>query len=522
MTFSNIKQIVVPEGAVKKITYNGATLWERISRYLKTVIGKVVTVTDALNEPAESLVVTFNPKQDLHGYDKPWAGGAGKNVLPYQQNGASNLGITLTYDEDAEAYVLNGTTTAQGNIILSNVPNINWTVGEQYTISAEKVSGEMILGSGSGITFAIALFSSNYSSYLRGGVNQTDFNNYSGYGNAFEASNSKLLIQLWREGTVFNNFKFRIQIEKGNTKTSWVPYENICPISGHTECVTQRTGVNVWDEEWELGSYGTADGEPATYTDRIRGKNRISVVPNTEYFFKTSNGLTAGNMYFYDVNDEFILAKTTRGNNVTVTPDNCRYMRISMGLPYGATYNHDISINYPSTDHDYHAYNGHTYTTALGRTVYGGTLDVVSGVLTVDRAMVDLGTLTWTDQSSATQKSYYSPVINNIKKPASVVLLSGALCAIYKEVMSYGFIANGGDNVFCISQTGRINVNDNDYATASAFKTAMSGVQLCYELATPQTYQLTRQQINMFKYNNNFMANENDISLTYWGTEQSN
>ena len=73
------------------------------------------------------------------------------------------------------------------------------------------------------------------------------------------------------------------------------------------------------------------------------------------------------------------------------------------GGVYGTTYNNDISINYPSTDHDYHAYNGQTIAKDLGRTVYGCEVDIVSGVLTVDRAMVDLGTLNWTERVSGTR-----------------------------------------------------------------------------------------------------------------------
>ena len=147
-------------------------------------------------------------------------------------------------------------------------------------------------------------------------------------------------------------------------------------------CDVAVCGVNLWDEEWELGSYNNTNGEPTTYTDRIRSKNRIIVVPNTEYFFKTSNGLTAGNVYFYDVNDVFISARTTIGNNVITTPDNCRYMRIAMGLPYGATYNNDISINYPSSDHDYHPHVGQSISISWGVEIQNGTVDVINGIVT--------------------------------------------------------------------------------------------------------------------------------------------
>jgi hypothetical protein len=43
----------------------------------------------------------------------------------------------------------------------------------------------------------------------------------------------------------------------------------------------------------------------------------------------------------------------------------------------------------------------------------------------------------------------------------------------------------------------------------------MSGVQLVYELATPQTYQLTAQQLKTLLGQNNVWADAGDISVKY-------
>ena len=281
--------------------------------------------------PLKKLLVSFVPKQDLHGYDKPWAGGNGKNLLNpilLKDQEAWNV-IKIYADEGTILTASTSTPAGKGLFAYFRQPNGDQGTANGVVTGAQHKAVTQTVGS---------------DGYVE-------------------------LVQRRSTGTdSFQNYNW--QIEKGSSATSYEPYENICPISGHTECVTEVCWVNLWDEEWELGSYGTTDGEPATYTDRIRSKNRISVVPNTEYFFKTSNGLTAGNMYFYDINDVFISAKTSRGNNVTTTPDNCRYMRISMGLPYGTTYNNDVSINYPSTDTDYHAYQGTTYIASLSKNIW--------------------------------------------------------------------------------------------------------------------------------------------------------
>ena len=106
----------------------------------------------------------------------------------------------------------------------------------------------------------------------------------------------------------------------------------------------------------------------------------------------------------------------------------------------------------PTTSAD----DGDTYTTALGRTVYGGTLDVVSGELTV------------TDANIA---SY-----NGETLPATWI-------------------------------------SDRDeYASGT---TPTTGAQVVYELATPQTYQLTPQEVSLLQGTNNVWSDGGDVTLEY-------
>ena len=102
------------------------------------------------------------------------------------------------------------------------------------------------------------------------------------------------------------------------------------------------------------------------------------------------------------------------------------------------------------------ASDGTTYTTSLGRTVYGGTLDVTSGVLTVDRANI---------------ASY-----NGETLPSTWI-------------------------------------SDRDeYASGT---TPTTGAQVVYKLATPQTYQLTPQEIDLLTGTNNVWSDGGDVTLEY-------
>ena len=158
---------------------------------------------------------------------------------------------------------------------------------------------------------------------------------------------------------------------------------NVRPISGWTEEVINVRGVNQWDEVTESGIYNISTGQPQGEGSSIRGKNPISVKPNTTYY--------ANNQYlrilFYDENDNYLnLYKI--GSGEFTTPNNCYIIRIYLADVYGTTYNNDISINYPSTDTEYHAYSGTTttipFTDGQGQSVevFGGSVDVINGVVT--------------------------------------------------------------------------------------------------------------------------------------------
>jgi len=163
--------------------------------------------------------------------------------------------------------------------------------------------------------------------------------------------------------------------------------ENICPISGWTSVGVEQSGVNVWDEEWEVGIYDNKTGEKRNSTTAIRSKNKIRCLSNVSYYVLVINSSTVEGfavILYYDDYDNFIGLNSIRSNGVVITtPSACGKMAFYVASSYGTTYNHDISINYPSTDHDYHPYTGRSITINLGQTVYGGKLDVLTGELTV-------------------------------------------------------------------------------------------------------------------------------------------
>lgn len=299
---------------------------------------------------------------------------------------------------------------------------------------------------------------------------------------------------------------------------------NVRPISGWSECNIHKCGINLWDEQWEIGAYNN-DGEKVENNNVIRSKNVIPVFSGMSYYFKapiTSPVLTI-RLVQYDANMNCLSSVGAVGINRILTLDSeCRFIAFNMSTSYGTTYNNDISINYPATDTDYHAFNGGTDTISLGQTVYGGTLNVSTGLLTITYGIVDLGSLTWTYRSG---NKLFTAFKSDIKL-SSDAKGTPCLCDIYED--TYGGSWSGwanfpnehissGNNYS--SGDANIAVKDLSYTDKDTFKTAMSGVYLVYELATPTTVQLTPTEVRSLLGNNNVFADTGDVDeLVYFKT----
>jgi hypothetical protein len=282
---------------------------------------------------------------------------------------------------------------------------------------------------------------------------------------------------------------------------------NVRPISGWSEANVSVCGVNVWDEEWEVGGISVNTGQNESANDIIRCKNHIHVKPNTTYHIVDSRKVYC--LFLYDKNKNYITMVNVadiQGANYTVRND-CHYIRFRCFASYGATYKNDISINYPSTDTEYHAYNGQTYNIQFRDgdnplTVYGGTLDVVSGSMLVTKAnKVFNGEETWGYINGFFFANGLSP---NGKNNTPSMTSNGINVAI---------VNNNQVRVY-------LEFNPSITADTDMNEIFNSGSQLVYELATPITYQLTPTQVKSLLGSNNVWADTGKIEeLEYFSKE---
>ena len=128
---------------------------------------------------------------------------------------------------------------------------------------------------------------------------------------------------------------------------------------------------------------------------------------------------------------------------------------------------------------------------------YDGDTYEADGTVTRRFGIVDLGTLNWTRYTTQTEGKYRfgsSGIGALVKLPESMSVIAGIRCSKYAAVTGNG--PNSNTTGIAIHTNGNVLIYDPAYDTAEvdAFKAAMSGVYLVYELATPTTEQANPYQ----------------------------
>lgn len=151
----------------------------------------------------------------IKGRDNVTVERCGENLLEFLETNDQSSNISIVVDQQ-KVVTLNGTLTTKGNITIAKC-RLHWRSGKEYTMRVKKISGAVVLGAGDGITYAFSLFSEDLTSYFRGSTNSTNFDEYTTTQTSLEEIELILMLQCWREGTRFDNYKFQIEIIESST-----------------------------------------------------------------------------------------------------------------------------------------------------------------------------------------------------------------------------------------------------------------------------------------------------------------
>ena len=251
----------------------------------------------------------------------------------------------------------------------------------------------------------------------------------------------------------------------------------------------KTVGFQQWDEEVESG-YIDSSGSLNPNATSLRSKNFCPCIPSKTYYVKqptTYANTTA--ICWYDASKNF-LTRGFAGNQTINSPANAAFFKVSL-YGYGTTYKNDICINLSWSGYrngDYEEYWESTLALpvstyfATGMKSAGTAYDELTEKKAITRiGVVDLGTLTWDYSASATRFSA-TGIQYLAKKSASDYVVANVICEKYvAESVSDTAHYNGVG----IDPRGYVYIKDTNYTDAATFKSAMSGVYLYYELATP-------------------------------------
>ena len=358
---------------------------------IKRVTGNPIEFTDGADAPLVKCVTAITGSQDLHGQDKPWVGGAGKNKLPQTTTGTQTInGITFTPNDDGSVKVT-GTATGTANYtyIATNASSPlkagNWRA---YASGLSNV--HFVIGGQQSSFTGVTLIEDGYTDFTLANDNDT-----LGY----------CIIQVASGVTV--NSTVHLMITSPNETSTFTPYSNICPITAYTEGGIEVRGKNLLQT---TATTATVNGITYTVKDDgsiyYKGTSVGGAAPftiNAHCPVKSSYGeikITKGdtpnivwrNIILYDEN----------GNSLYSTANPPEVIDLS-NYPTASYFSLEVKRNsdiycegtiYPMirfaniTEDTYEPYTSTTHSTTYPSAIYRGSEDVVNGTETHDMVKV--------------------------------------------------------------------------------------------------------------------------------------
>jgi len=489
---------------------------EKAPVIISSASGAIASFPDGADDmPLKSLKVGIEPVQDLHGYDHPWPAGGGKNLLT-----VPNADFTL----NGVRYV-----SKDGVITLNGVSSLETSSRNE----AFKTNWSFLLPAG---TYYFSRGTFETPTYLLGVVDGADTVIATNKGSFTLSEPTTVWPGFYVYKRTYNNTVLELQLETGTAETEFSPVSNICPITGWTGANVQRTGKNLIrpkygnriyagitytvNEDGSITAIGTATGTSWVTGNISNVPDLMTLIPAGTY--RITGGKSSTKIVYlrgkYIDNSEIPSGYDT-GNGALYTFTKFAYVYPQLQITSGETVNETFTIQLEpgSTATAYEPYQGQTYDIEFpseAGTVYGGTLNVVSGELVVTHGVKFLdGSETWIWHSGT----------NSL---ARTVIPNGVVTDGVTQFNSYTKNSTLKDNPWAGRKNGTLGMfyglsslyvkhqDITDAESAKAFFTA-NPTTVVYELAAPITYQLTPQEVKTLLGQNNIWADTGDAEAEY-------
>ena len=283
-------------------------------------------------------------------------------------------------------------------------------------------------------------------------------------------------------------------LKEKNTSGTWV--DNKYTLNNVTFTV---------NDDMTISTSGTANANTSFYL-----KNEGEDCPFTNYKLYGCASGGSNNTYYLRISDVTTSSNNDYGSGASITISQTGQWRLFIMILNNVNANgltFKPMITFPNEDSIYEPYTTTTYPiTPLtlrgipyldnGELKYNGDEYNADGTTTRKYGIVDLGSLDWTYYTSGTEPIFYTRQDEiNLK-----IYSRGAIPQIMSNKYIVGYTVNSRSSLCTylpdktmslIEEYPTIAIKDSSYTDAQTFKTAMSGVYLIYELATPTTEQTT-------------------------------
>lgn len=266
----------------------------------------------------------------------------------------------------------------------------------------------------------------------------------------------------------------------------------------------KSVGFNAWDEERASGYFDSV----GTWRDDqiVSSKNPIPLLEGEKYYCSNASKSPLYATFWESYAESgktssgVVGTRTEISNRVFTIPLGAKYMHFNCGAAYGPTYNNDICIHLVHTGYrngEYEPYEEFRRSLPIseikdseGNALFpngllsaGSVYDEITATKAIKRiGMVDMGSLTWYYDSNL--KRFNAVISNVLSTNAWAAQLVCPIASSYGPVES-NKIPNFKMGLYLTRIYIRCDLYDLEENPAAAFKAAMSGVMLYYELAGP-------------------------------------
>ena len=508
----------------------GNTLSVLAEALTRTASGNPVVITDCAGGKARSLITSINAIQDLHGYDKPWSGGSGKNKLPMTVSAIKAANTVGTWS--GNIYTWNGNTFEILTDSANNVLGIKVGGTNNGTACRFQVCNEGFIGDGSyylngsstefsgGQTQLYTKYSAtNYAVSYNGA--DTPFTVSSGYtiGGVYILVDANISFS----SPIIYRPMIRLSTE---SDASFAPYSNVCPISGRTAARVDDVGKNLlpydaWKTVGIIGGSAMWENNGVTLTATAND----CYTRFLEHDFPQGARIPITNgqkitISWQETTNKHGLVAIFPNASMTglVTADNATAKKVTytgksgdtfITFRFGVTNSGDtiayknIMIEYGETSHDYEPYAHSSATIQLGTTVYGADINWDTGVMTVTHVLLVNNTADmdnsedWPGWRTSGIRQYIGGGINRVFTEQTMNV--GTV---------YGANTTGNDDTLILPK-------DTYNLSQTEWKALSTDVQIIVPLATPTTIQLTPTMLEMLKGYNRVTVESGTITLDY-------